>query len=432
MMRRKVVAAAVLVALGLGGTACAVAGPLTTEFQQLQQEEARIQQDAGSGTAPTVSISVPTPLSGSAAEQTAEDETQSAAQNAAGGGSTGQQVASDSTSSHLNSSEADMLANTAEQASSASVSADEQALQSVNAEIQATARNWPQIAAAAQSYGALANYASESGIGPVVRNEMDEREQCHNAYWDNEIPQLVTGAMNIAGDAEAQAYAIQSIATAWAQDAGNLLDAQVQRDARAQNPNFSAVQSEVTQEVAAANALNGMLNSVTNQIVAATGPNSTLQPLPISNWQVAVGDYPNLSAVQWNAGPADGAPIGWYLDETPGFRGFARLVDVCPTGTASIPMESDATTISAMQMAEQEELGLAQEIPALPSGSTWSSNSIWDSYEAADYRWRVQLVQTLANDMPRIAGYMSPVTGAFQSFAQTANQLTQSLSASGQ
>ncbi|WP_312283495.1 hypothetical protein [Candidatus Igneacidithiobacillus taiwanensis] len=307
------------------------------------------------------------------------------------------------------------------------VAQDLQALQQANAEIQAVAQNWPQIQQAAQAYGGLSAYAAQAGIGPVVRNRMGYQEQCHNAYWDNEIPQLVTGAMNIAGDAEAQAYAMQAIATAWAQDAGNLLDAEVQQDAQAQNPNFSTVQTQVNQEIAAANALNGMLSTVGNQVAAATGPSPNLHSLPISNWTAAIGDYPNLAAVQWNAGPSDGAPIGWYMDQIPVNDEFPRLVDVCPTGTASIPEESDATTLSAVQMGEQEEPDLAQVVPSVSSGSTWTAPTIFDPYYAADYQARVQLVQALGYDLPQVARYMAPVTGAMQSFAQTADQLTQTL-----
>ncbi|WP_215843302.1 hypothetical protein HHS34_005560 [Acidithiobacillus montserratensis] len=307
------------------------------------------------------------------------------------------------------------------------VAQDQQALQQANAEIQSLAQNWPQIQAAAQAYGALSRYVGMAGIGPVVINQMGFREQCHNAYWDEEIPTLVTGAMNIAGDAEAQAYAMQAIATTWDQDAGNLLDAEVTQDAQAQVPNFSQVQQQVNQTVAAGNALNTLLNQVGNQIATATGPSSTLQPLPISNWSVAIGDYPNLAAVQWNTGPSDGAPIGWYNDMAPTFRGFARLVDICPTGTANIPMESDATTLSAVQMAEQEEPGLAQNIPSVPTGSTWTQPPIFDPYDAADYQTRVELVRVLSADMPAIANYMAPVTGAMQAFAQQTNQLTQTV-----
>jgi hypothetical protein len=307
------------------------------------------------------------------------------------------------------------------------VAQDLQALQQANSEIQAVAQNWPRIQESAQAYGGLANFANQAGIGPVVRNRMGFQEQCHNAYWDEEIPQLVTGAMNIAGDAEAQAYAMQAISTAWAQDAGDLLDAEVTQDAQARTPSFSAVQNQVNQEIAAANALNGMLSTVGNQIAAATGPNSTLQPLPISNWSVAIGDYPNLAAVQWNAGPVDGAPIGWYMDETPTDSLLARLVDICPTGTATIPEESDATTLSAVQAAEQAEPELARVIP--PSGSTWTAPEIFDPFDPEDYAARVQLVRTLGNDMPSIAAYMNPVTAALQAFAQTANQLTQTMSA---
>jgi len=300
------------------------------------------------------------------------------------------------------------------------------ALQQANSEVQAIAQNWPQIQQAAQGYGKLSSYANQAGISPVVRNGMGYPEQCHNAYWDNEIPQLITGAMNIAGDAEAQAYALQAISIAWAQDADNLLEAEA-----VQSTDSANLSNAVQQEVAAANALNGLLSTVGNQIAAAIGPNSGLTQLPISTWQAGIGDYPNLSAVQWVPGPADGAPIGWYMDQIPVNSVLARLVDVCPTGTAIIPEESDATTLSAVQMAEEQEPELTQVIPSVTNGSAWTAPAILNPYSAADYQTRVQLVQALGEDLPRIAAYMAPITQAIQSFAAQANQVTQSLS-SGQ
>ncbi len=235
---------------------------------------------------------------------------------------------------------------------------------------------------AAQAYGQLSTYANQAGIGPVVRNGMGYPEQCHNAYWDNEIQQLITGSMNIVGDAEAQAYALQAISIAWAQDAGNLLEAEAVRGTESAN-----LSNAVQQEVAAANALNGLLSTVGNQIAAALGPNSTLTQLPISNWQAGIGDYPNLAAVHWVPGPADGAPIGWYMDQIPVDSVLARLVDVCPTGTAVIPEESDATTLSAVQMAEEQEPELAQVIPSVSNGSSWTAPEIFDPYFAAEPCW---------------------------------------------
>ncbi|QER46005.1 hypothetical protein [Acidithiobacillus caldus] len=106
-------------------------------------------------------------------------------------------------------------------------------LQQMQADAQALnvmAQTWPQIQSAATQYAGLATYAAQewAGAGPTVTTPYGGVEQCHNTRWDDVTAGLITGGLNIGGDAEAEAYAIQAVATDFQMALGNYLVQQVQ------------------------------------------------------------------------------------------------------------------------------------------------------------------------------------------------------------
>ena len=307
---------------------------------------------------------------------------------------------------------------------SGTVSADLQAVQADNAQIQALGRDWGSVQQQAANYARIASYASLSGIGPRVRTPYGI-EQCHNVRWDDEIQQLVTGGLNLAGDAEAEAYAMQAIDTQFVRDVADLMNAEASAPTQT-TASLSAVQRESAQVESAANALNTLLNGLGQQISAALGPNSTLQQLPLANtWHAGIGSYPDLSAVQWVPGPDDGAPIGWYLRYSNVL--FPRLLDRCPTGSANIPEIPASTILTAAQQAVADEPALAPLLSGLEGGSVWSLAAV-GPFGGGQYAERTQLVQALGYDMAQVSNYMVPINADVAEFAARANTLTQSLS----
>ena len=319
---------------------------------------------------------------------------------------------------------------------SGTVSANLQAVQADNAQIQTLASDWGNVQQQAANYAQVASYASLSGIGPRVQTPFGI-EQCHNVRWDDQIQQLVTGGLNLAGDAEAEAYAMQAIDTQIVQDVADLMNAQASQGLQtlagrepSSAPSLATVQAESKQVESAADALDRLLNGVGQQIAAAFGPNSTFQPLPLAgNSHPGIGSYPNLSAVQWIPGPDDGAPIGWYLRYSNDL--FPRLEDRCPTGLASIPEISASTILTSAQQAVTDEPALGPLLSSLEGGSVWSLAG--GSLAAVgplggQYAERTQLVKALGYDMNQVSNYMVPINGDVANFAAQANTLTQSLS----
>jgi len=313
---------------------------------------------------------------------------------------------------------------------------DKAALQSVNAALQQAASQWPKVQQAAASYAQFASYASRAGIGPTIIIDPWGIAQCHNVQWDNMINQLVTGGLNIGGDGEAEAYALQTLAIQWVTDALQVEEDQTQAIANSSTGNADAYNQHLQQMSALSNTLDNLLNTVANQIAAATGPNSALQQLPLNqNWMAGIGDYPNLAAVQWIAGPNDGLPIGWeYLYPLTLIErqmdGPPQLKDLCPTGSANIPMESDAGILQAANTAVQVQPDFAPQLQSLLNGSQWSLNG--QGYypgtvlgiDTGYYQTRQNLVSTLGYDEGQISNYMIPVNADVATFAADAQQLT--------
>lgn len=303
-------------------------------------------------------------------------------------------------------------ANASIQASVAGMRTDAQAIQQMTT-------TWPEIQAAAQSYGALAPYAAQewAGQGPIIVTPLGGQELCHNTHWDQVTSGLVTGGLNITGDAAVEAYALQTIAIDFQQQYANLMIAEVQAHA-------SNVQQLTQTEAQTKATLNNLMNLLTvtgQQIQAAMGPGTTLRQIPFTNWQAGIGDVPNLAEAQYTAGPNDGAPIGWYTQPTD--NALARLIDRCPTGSGSLPMIPLAASVQgAANVSVQDEPDVQQAIAPFEQGSSYvlpSSGFASGLLRLPNYPVRMQIVSILAADMPAIAAYMQPISPALQAFNTT-------------
>jgi hypothetical protein len=284
-------------------------------------------------------------------------------------------------------------------------------------------RTWPQIQAAAQSYGALAPFSAQqwAGPGPTITTQYGGVEQCHNTHWDSVTSNLITGGLNIAGDAEAETYAIQDVAVDFQEAMANFMIAQVQAG-------HASVMNQLDQQngalIKSLNTLTGLLDTTSQQVGAAMNPTSTqLHPLPIHRWLAGIGNVPNLAQVQYTPGQNDGAPIGWYFQPS---SALARLIDVCPTGTGSIPMlPLAAPVMAAAQQAVIDAPELASTLQPVENGSSYALPAMSFAFGSAgggagrpltgvgggysDYQVRMSLVSALASNMQPIAGYMSPI-----------------------
>ena len=285
--------------------------------------------------------------------------------------------------------------------------------------LNAMAQTWPQLQSAAQSYGQLAPYASAmwAGPGPVVTTPWGYREQCHNTRWDTTTQYLVTGGLNIGGDAEAEAYAIQAVATDFQEQLSQYLVTLAQSG----NPQEEALANEILAQkgplLQSLGTLTALLNTTANQLSDAMGPSTDLQPLPISHWQAGIGDAPNLAQVRYLPGPNDGAPIGWYAGMAPSSI-WIRLEDICPTGTASLPiLPLKAQVEQAVQQALVDEPSLGQVVQPLESGSTWTAPALFSGFGGVGPNpVRERLVAALAADETGIAGYMAPISGPLSQY----------------
>ena len=294
-------------------------------------------------------------------------------------------------------------------------------MQADAAAIQQLGATWSQIQSAAQNYAALAPYAAQewAGQGPTVFAPMGGVEQCHNTHWDAVTQDLVTGGMNIVGDAEAESYAMQTLTVDFQAQLGNYMVQQDQAGNSAVVNRLAALNGPLTQSM---HTLSGLLDMAGNQVAAALGPSTAMHPLPITVWQAGIGNVPDLAQTQYVPGSNDGAPIGWSV--TPSSP-FARLVDVCPTGTGNIPMlPVAAPVLSATQQAVADAPELGPSLQPLESGSSYTipgggTLSVLGGY----YQTRMNLVQALASDMQPLVGYMAPIDQPLALYRQQVQQI---------
>lgn len=301
-----------------------------------------------------------------------------------------------------------------------------QGMQSDAAAIQSMAQNWTTLENAASGYAALAPYAAQewAGPGPVVSTPMGGEEQCHNTHWDTVTNQLVTGGLNIFGDAEAEAYAIQTIT---ADFQTQLADYEVQQAKVGNMAIVDQINAQKGPMNASLNTLMSLLSTTGDQVAAALSPGTTLHPLPIQHWQAGVGNVPDLSAVQYIAGPNDGAPIGWAVEPV---RGLARLIDVCPTGTGNVPMYNLSGPVNSnVQQMLADSPSMAQVVQSVEGGSTYSVPGPFSGsagivpVDGFGDDTRMQLVKALASDMQPLAQYMQPLRQPLTLYSQQVQQI---------
>ena len=290
---------------------------------------------------------------------------------------------------------------------------------------------WPQIQSTANQYAALAPYAAQewAGQGPAVVTLFGGVEQCHNTHWDSVTTGLITGGLNVGGDAEAEAYAIQAISVDFQMALGNYMVQQTQAGNGAIVSELAQAKGPLMQSL---NNLTALLTTTGNQIAAAISPSTALHPLPITNWMAGIGNVPNLAAVRYLAGPTDGAPIGWSVQP---ISPLAKLVDVCPTGTGSIPMLAlGAPVLSASQQAVADEPELASQLQPIENGSSYAlpGGGIGIFGGGVNYTLRMQLVSALAANMTPISGYMQPIDSPLALYAQQVQQIMNEVTSNAQ
>lgn len=293
------------------------------------------------------------------------------------------------------------------------------------------AATWSQLESTAQTYSSLAPYAMQewAGQGPTITTPFGGIEQCHNTHYDAVTSDLITGGFNIFGDAEAEAYAIQTITVDFQQQ---LADYEVQE---MQAGNAALADKLDQQNGPLQQSLNSLMNLLTttgNQVSAALSPETALHPLPIPHWQAGIGNVPDLSAVQYIVGPDDGAPIGWDVQPS---SALARFVDQCPTGTGDVPMlPLDGPVMANVNQMLADSPSMSVAVQPVLNGSAFSlpgTLSLGSGGGALGllmpdgdlYSMRMQLVSSLADDMAPLAGYMQPIVSPLTLYNDSAQQI---------
>lgn len=284
-----------------------------------------------------------------------------------------------------------------------------------------------QLQTTAQQYAALAPYAAQewAGQGPVVFTPYGGEEQCHNTHYDTVTGSLITGGLNIFGDAEAEAYAIQTVTVDFQQQ---LADYEVQQEQAGNTAVVNALNAENGPMQATLNTLMNLLNTTGKQVSAALSPGTALQQLPIPHWQAGIGDVPNLSQVRYTVGPSDGAPIGWAMQPV---SPLARLIDVCPTGTGVIPMlPLDAPVMANVNQMLADAPSMAVAVQPVEGGSSFTlpgaplpGGGYLIGAMNPEYAARMQLVAALAADMQPLANYMAPISQPLSLYQQQVVQI---------
>lgn len=281
---------------------------------------------------------------------------------------------------------------------------------------------WTQLESTSRNYAALAPYAAQewAGQGPVVHTLFGGEEQCHNTRYDTVTGGLITGGLNIFGDAEAEAYAIQTVTVDFQQQ---LADYEVQQEQSGNMAVANTLNAANGPLSTSLNTLMALLNATGNQVAAALSPGTALQPLPIPHWQAGIGDVPNLAQVQYIAGPNDGAPVGWFIQPS---IGMARLVDECPTGTGSIPMLPLDTPVMAdvnQMLSDAPSMSVAVQPVEGGSSYTLGGGGYLLGSLNPEYALRMRLVSALAADMQPLSGYMAPIDQPLSLYQQQVQQI---------
>jgi hypothetical protein len=290
------------------------------------------------------------------------------------------------------------------------------------AAMQTATQDWMTIQSDADAYAQFSSYANNkwSGRGPVVTNLQGIQEQCHNTRWDSLTSKLVLGALNDAGDAETETYAIQTLSTQWQSDY-----AQYMIDSAENHVSQTAFMQTEKQMNSSLQSLDALLTTTGQQLQSAMNPqSSTLEALPFSSWTVGIGNVPNISGTRYTKGRSDGVPIGFYLAQAMP----SRLVDICPTGTAVVPMDNIAYGLSGVvQEAVSDEPALQQVLPAMGVSAYSLPNilSLGLGTDSVNYASRVQTLVVLAHDLPAVGAYMEPIDPSLAAVNSNIQKMTQ-------
>ena len=298
---------------------------------------------------------------------------------------------------------------------------------------------WAQLQSTARQYANLAPYAVRewAGQGPVVHTLFGGEEQCRNTRYDTVTSGLITGGLNLFGDAEAEAYAIQTVTVDFQQE---LADYEVQQEQAGNTATVNTLNGVNGPLSTSLNTLMALLNTTGNQVAAALSPGTALQPLPIPHWQAGIGDVPNLAAVQYTPGPDDGAPVGWFVQPS---MGLAQMVDKCPTGTGAVPMlPLDAPVMADVSQMLSDAPSMAVAVQPVEGGSSFTlpgatlpGATLGGGYLPGslnpEYALRMNLVAALAADMGQLSGYMAPIASPLSLYQQQVIQIMQEVNHGG-
>lgn len=289
------------------------------------------------------------------------------------------------------------------------------------------AQAWVQLQNEAQAYGSLQNYGNPvwAGPGPWA---FDPRTGtyviCHNPRWDTVTSKLDMGALNIAGDIEGSAYAIESLSADWAITAANLQAAEAQAGL---SVNIQSIMQEANM---AQQALDPMLNALGNQVAAAMSPGSSLSAMPFNSWQVGLGPIPDISTFQFVPGSGKNFSTGFSrFFNGGGFDGAIPQYLTCPTGTATggEPIAGPQAAISGVQLMLSENTAMAQVINISTTSAYYTIPGSRITPTGSYYQERESFTATLGHDTAAISSYMAPTDASITSLAQHIQQITPEL-----
>ncbi len=314
------------------------------------------------------------------------------------------------------------------------------------------AQTWQTLTNSAYNYHNLIAYADGTwaGEGPQVSVEYGGVVQCHNPRWDTITQNFVLPGLNLAGDGEVENYAIQAISTHFQAELADYTEALMSAQ---QHPRLlHRLEKQKGDMLASEKSLSELLSTISNQVQAAIGPQTTLRQLPV-HYKVGVGSVasvPEPAQSGYVPGRNDGAPIGWSVypqlayqvaeKETVKGKSVTKWVtyyhqlpnmNVCPTGSGGVSVSS----MGIMQTAEQaikDEPSLQGPLSALMNTPSSYQAQPYVSVSMDNLRpfsVSSQFIQVLGWDLWKIGGYMAPVTSSLETFNQQVQQTMQEINA---
>lgn len=319
-----------------------------------------------------------------------------------------------------------------------------QALAALKADAQAI-NNATVIAGLLVSAGSRYSYAGYSGqrgagMGPqVADNPFGGGDYkggtllCPNPLWRAVTKPLSVGVLNLAGNAEALGYSVQTLTTHWQEDLIRLMEAQTRAGVSS-----AVTQSEVNR---ADTALAALLKATGQQIQDAMQPGTTnLVNLPKGN-QGGIGNIPAPASVTLTQSATALTGLGWT--KLPEFcpssnAGCSAVVvappKVCPAYTASIgsqSIESAALAMARQAIADDPAMqtalapAMGASALAVPTQTLHAVNDSNYTFVAPSFSARIALTRALAHDVAATATDIQPILSSLRSFNNLAQQITQ-------